>query len=147
MDKTATCMLLCATWLCRTTYLCSFIIFPFAQFRNDPKTVAVGTDSRSKALGPIKCFQYLRQGHSGVLHLYRTVFRNIWSTLGRLWLYMPLIWQNTKQGIQKFMKCWKRPVTFKQTECFVFFTGVFAVMLSATPNPLAPVVHFGSLTM
>ena len=42
-----------------------------------------------------------------------------------------------------FVKFWKRPATFKQTEHFDLFTEV---MLSATPDPRAPAVNFWSLT-
>ena len=87
-----------------------------------------------------------------VLHLYRTVskmdaIRNTWSTFGYAFVRLRLVWQNAKQGILKFVKCLKRPATFKQTECFMFFTRAYAIMLSATPNTRATVVNFLSLTM
>ena len=49
-----------------------------------------------------------------------------------------------KASHSKVCEMLKSSAIFKQTECFVLFAKVLAIMLSATPDPCAPVVHFWS---
>ena len=73
-----------------------------------------GTDSRSAGTGPSQMLSILTAGSLGCPSPLPNCFEKHLK-------HMPLIWQNTKQGIQNFVQCWKRLVTFKQTECFVFW--------------------------
>ena len=89
-----------------------------------------------------------------VLHLCLTTC-NTWPPAKHLkhhWLSfcrtptLSFVWENTNQGIWKFVKFWQVHNIFNQIEYVVFLIGVFAVVLSTTADARDSVVNSWSPT-